>query len=55
MSEELETFINRDDKIKQQLDRKTRVYNMLQTNRNNLEMSLNQLNNVLNRSGGIQK
>lgn len=45
LSDELEAFLTRDDQLKQQLDRKSRVYGLLNNNRNNLEMSLTSLDN----------
>mmetsp|Transcript_37173 Transcript_37173/g.38549 ORF Transcript_37173/g.38549 Transcript_37173/m.38549 type:complete len:385 (-) Transcript_37173:145-1299(-) len=45
LADELESFLSRDDQLKQQLDRKNRVYNMLNVNRSNLEMSLSALDN----------
>lgn len=43
LSDELENFCSRDDQLKQQLDRKNRVYNLLGNNRHNLEASLGSL------------
>lgn len=43
LADELESFVNRDDQLKMQLDRKNRVMNMLNANRSNLEMSLSSL------------
>lgn len=43
LANELESFLNRDDQLKQQLDRKNRVLNILNVNRSNLEMSLSSL------------
>jgi hypothetical protein len=45
LADELESFINRDDQLRTQLDRKARVINMLNANRGNLEMSLSSLDN----------
>lgn len=50
MIQEIEQIVEQDERIRQQLSRKERTTTILRNNKNNLEKSLNNLDDFLNRS-----
>ena len=48
--EEIEDIADRDERLRQQLDRKNKILTLISNNRNNLEKSLMNLDDYLNKS-----